>query len=157
MATYLERLERLEAKMAIEALNVDFCYYLDHNLVEELVDLFTEDARYSHGPRLSCGRAEIRALFARRASGGTRTSRHLQTGLKITLSTARQASGTSVCLTFACDGHPPISPATPFLIADFIDDYLLCADGRWRIHKRDIVRIFTASDNKGPVGLSEAH
>jgi hypothetical protein len=56
-------------------------------------------------------------------------------------------------MTFACDGIPPISPATPFLVADFIDEYQHCPDGRWRISKRHIERIFTASDNKGPVGL----
>jgi len=77
----------------------------------------------------------------------------MQTGLKIVLLNSQEATGRSVCLTFACDGPPPISPATPFLVADFIDEYQYCADGRWRIRNRHIERIFTASDNKGPVGM----
>jgi hypothetical protein len=77
----------------------------------------------------------------------------MQTGLKITMKSAELAEGYSVCMTFACDGIPPISPATPFLVADFIDEYQHCQDGRCRISKRHIERIFTASDNKGPVGL----
>ena len=147
-----ERLERLETQLAIEALNADFCHYLDGNMIEELVDLFTEEAVYSHGLRLSCGRVEIRQLFTDRMIQGIRTSRHMQTGLKITLNNREKAVGRSVCLTFACDGLPPISPAIPFLVADFIDEYQYGADGRWRIRKRHIERIFTAPDNKGPIG-----
>lgn len=157
METRLERLEKIEARLAIEALNADFCHYLDGNMIDELVDLFTEDARYSHGLRLSRGRYEIRKLFADRIDGASRTSRHIQGGLKITLISSREASGKSVCLTFACDSPPPVSPATPFLVADFIDEYQYCADGRWRIRKRHIERIFTALENKGPVGLGNTH
>lgn len=153
METELEKLEYLVIRQAIEALNADFCYFLDGNMIEELVELFTEDAYYSHGLRRSSGRDEIRQLFADRAKAGVRTSRHMQTGLRITLLNPRQAQGKSVCLTFACDGPPPVSPATPFLVADFIDEYQYGMDGRWRIRKRHIERIFTASDNKGPVGL----
>ncbi len=155
METSLEKLERIETRLALEDLNSDFCHFLDHNMIEELVELFTEEARYSHGSRLSCGRGEIRKLFNTRTAEGERTSRHIQTNLKFTLRSSHEAEGTSVCLTFACDGPPPISPATPFLVADFIDEYQLCEDKRWRIRKRHIERIFKASDNTGPVGLEK--
>jgi len=153
METILERLESIETRQAIETLNTDFCHFLDSNMIEELIGLFTEDARYSHGLRLSCGRSEIHKIFSDRIADGVRTSRHMQTGLKISLHSPEKAECQSVCLTFACDGRPPISPATPFLVADFKDEYQFCADGRWRIRKRHIERVFTASDNKGPVGL----
>jgi hypothetical protein len=152
METDVEKLNRLEARLAIEALNCDFCHFLDGNMLDELVELFTEDARYSHGLRLSSGRDEIRRLFTGRIKSGVRTSRHMQTGLKITLHNSAEAEGKSVCLTFACDGPPPVTPATPFLVADFIDEYQCGADGRWRIRKRHIERIFTAEGNSGPVG-----
>ncbi len=153
METSLEKLARIETRLAIEALNVDFCHFLDGNMIEQLVELFTEDARYSHGSRLSCGRDEIRQLFVSRTAERVRTSRHMQTGLRITLRNSEEAEGKSVCLTFAGDGPPSISPATPFLVADFIDEYQCGVDGRWRIRNRHIERIFTASDNKGPVGI----
>jgi hypothetical protein len=51
METFIEGLEQLETRLAIEALNVDFCHFLDDNRVDDLVDLFTEEARYSHGSR----------------------------------------------------------------------------------------------------------
>ena len=151
METSLEKLDRITARQAIEDLNNDFCHFLDSNMIEELVELFTEDANYSHGSRVSCGKTEIEALFTGRSVAGVRTSRHMQTGLRITLQDPDNATGKSVCLTFACDGPPPISPATPFLVADFIDEYSRCADGRWRIRKRHIERIFMASGNTGPI------
>lgn len=155
METCLEKLERIEIRLALEALNADFCHFLDYGKIDELVELFTEDAKYSHGSRISRGRNEIRQLFDARTAETVRTSRHMQTGLKITLQNSRQATGKSVCMTFASDGPPPISPASPFLVADFIDEYQCCADGRWRIGKRHIERIFTSPDNKGPVGLKK--
>lgn len=153
METSLDRLECIEIRLALEALNADFCHFLDYDQIDELGNLFTEDADYSHGARLSQGRDEIRQLFTNRVEGKVRTSRHMQTGLKIVLINSEVATGKSVCMTFACDGPPPISPATPFLVADFIDEYQLCEDGRWRIRKRHIERIFTAADNEGPIGL----
>ena len=153
METYLEKLERIETRLALEALNSDFCHFLDHGMIEELVGLFTEEARYSHGSRVSKGRDQIRNLFDARTADRVRTTRHMQTGLKITQQNTRQAFGESVCMTFACDGPPPISPASVFLVADFIDEYQYCPDGRWRINRRHIERIFTSPDNKGPIGL----
>ncbi len=154
METPEKRIERIEIRLEIEDLNRDFCHYLDYGMAEELVRLFTEDCSYSHGSRLSSGRDEVHALFSDRISAGVRTSRHLQTGLKITVHDSKRASGKSVCLTFACDQSPPITPATPFLVADFIDEYLRSSDGKWRIHKRHIERIFTAAENKGPVMIA---
>ena len=155
METHLEALARVEIRIALEDLNTDFCHFLDYGMVDELVDLFTVDARYSHGNRVSSGREAIRALFRGRATAGTRTSRHLQTGLKITLLAQDKAAGQSVCLTFAADAAPPVTPATPFLVADFSDEYQRDQDGRWRISRRHIARIFTAADNQGPVGQPE--
>jgi ketosteroid isomerase-like protein len=154
METPGSRIERLEIRLAITDLNNDFCHYLDYGQVEELVDLFTENCVYSHGNRVCSGKGEIRALFSGRIAKGVRTSRHLQTGLKITMYDEQRATGKSVCLTFACDQPPPISPATPFLVADFIDEYFRSSDGRWRIHQRHIERIFTADENKGPVTIT---
>jgi len=156
METIVERIELLETKLALEELNTDFCQYLDYGPIEALVALFCEDAEYSHGSRISKGRQEIQDLFVNRASGKeVRTSRHMQTGLKVEISGPDRATGTSVCLTFAVDGVPPISPATPFLVADFIDEYQRCKDGRWRIRKRRIERIFMAPGNTGPIGLNQ--
>ena len=65
---------------------------------------------------------------------------------------ANHATGSSVCITFAADAAPPVVPASVHLVADFFDEYVRCADGRWRISKREIERIFVDPSNSGPVG-----
>ena len=148
----MDELSRIKIRLALEDLNTAFTYCLDHDRIDALVDLFTEDALYTHGERRSQGRGEVRALFERRAAGGVRTCRHLSTGLRLDIESLTAARGTSVCLTFAFDGPAPVTPATPYLVADFLDVYRLCADGKWRIAVRQIHRIFVAATNAGPVG-----
>lgn len=141
MATELTANSKLEIRFAIEELNAAFAHHLDHGELDALADLFTVDALYTNGDRRSQGRDEISTLFRNRVAKGPRTSRHLYSGLLITIESQSSATGTSVCLSFAADGEPPL-PAKPFLVADFIDRYRLDGDGRWRIASRDINRVF---------------
>ncbi len=151
----MDDLALVKIRFILQDLNTAFTYFLDHGRIDELADLFTEDAIYTHGERRSEGRAAIRALFTARADAGVRTCRHLYTGLMLHIEGESSARGSSVCMTFAFDGPPPVMPATPYLVADFEDVYRLCADGRWRIAVRNIHRIFVSDGNPGPVGLQK--
>lgn len=144
--------KQIKIRLAIEDLNNDFCHYLDHGKIAELVALFCQDALYSHGDRVCRGADEIRKLFQVRKNSGNRISRHMQTGLRLKIVNEVQVAGQSVCMTFAADAVAPVNQASPYLVADFIDEYSYCSDGRWRIKKRHIERIFVAPDNTGPVG-----
>ncbi|MGH8263917.1 MAG: nuclear transport factor 2 family protein [Steroidobacterales bacterium] len=148
----MDELARIRIRLALEDLNSAFAYCLDHDRLDELADLFTEDALYTHGERRSLGRDAVREVFNARAAAGVRTVRHVLSGLRVDMESETKARGTSVCLTFAYDGPPPVTPATPYLVADFEDEYRCCADGRWRIAVRHIRRIFVAEGNPGPVG-----
>lgn len=152
MATELSAASRTQIELALHELNADFCYYLDHGETDNLVELFTDGAIYTHGNRLSEGRDAISELFSKRNAPGTRTARHIQSGLRLRIVNENSATGQSVCLTFAADESPPITPSTPHLVADFEDEYELCDDGRWRISRRHIKRIFADSHNPGPIG-----
>jgi len=154
MATELSPESRMQIEFALRDLNADFCYYLDHGETGHLVDLFTTDAVYTHGKRSSEGRGEIAKLFSNRNATGTRTARHMQSGLRLQIVDAQTATGQSVCMTFAADQLPPVTPATPHLVADFVDEYRLCNDGTWRISRRHIERIFMDPQNEGPIGSS---
>jgi len=149
----VDDLAQIRIRLALEDLNSAFTHFLDHDRLDELVDLFTEDAVYTHGERRSVGREAVRAVFAARKAGGVRTVRHVASGLRFEILGDSSATGTSVCLTFAYDGPPPVTPATPYLVADFEDEYRRCADGRWRIAVRHIRRIFVAEGNPGPPGM----
>ena len=152
MAPALSDLERLTIRVALEELNTAFCYHLDHNEVDALLELFVDDVYYTHGSRVSRGKAELAEVFRNRSATETRTARHMYSGLKLDIESPTRARGTSVCMTFAAYGEPPLTPAIPTLVADFVDEYLRGDDGRWRIKERHIHRIFVAPDNPGPIG-----
>jgi hypothetical protein len=152
MAALLSDLERLTIRVALEDLNTAFCHHLDHNEVDALLELFVDDIYYTHGSRVSRGKAELAEVFRNRSATETRTARHLYSGLKLDIDSATHARGTSVCMTFGAYGEPPLSPATPTLVADFVDQYVRGDDGRWRFKERHIHRIFVAPDNPGPIG-----
>jgi hypothetical protein len=152
MAPALSDLERLTIRVALEDLNTSFCHHLDHNEVDALLELFVDDVYYTHGSRVSRGKAELTEVFRSRSATETRTARHLYSGLKLDIESATRARGTSVCMTFAAYGEPPLSPAIPTLVADFVDQYVRGDDGRWRFKERHIHRIFVAPDNPGPIG-----
>jgi ketosteroid isomerase-like protein len=133
---------RLEDRLAIQDLNAAFAYCLDHDEVAPLVALFTDDAVYSHGSRRSIGKDEIEAFFRSRTAAGPRTARHFCSGLRIVFDDAEAARATSLWLTFAQNGAPPIEDCSPFLVADFNDVYRRGPDGRWRIERRHIEPIF---------------
>ena len=130
----MDLLERMQIRLAIEELNANFTRFLDHNRVAELAQLFTEDAHYRHGERISDGRAAIQELFTARGAR-LRTARHLYSGLVIEIDDANHARGSSVCMTFAFDGAAPVRHTLPHLVADFEDRYRREPDGRWRIDR----------------------
>jgi len=153
MAAVLTDLERLTIRAALEDLNTAFCHHLDHDDVDALLELFVDDVYYTHGSRVSRGKAELQEVFRGRSATEKRTARHLYSGLKLEIESATRARGTCVCMTFADYGEPPLSPAIPTLVADFVDEYARGGDGRWRIKERHIHRIFVDPKNTGPVGL----
>ena len=154
MAAELSDLERLQIRAALEDLNTAFCHHLDHDEVDALLDLFVDDVYYTHGSRVSRSKAELEQVFRSRSATQPRTARPLYSGLKLTIESATRARGTSVCMTFGQYGEPPLSPAIPTLVADFVDTYVRGTDGRWRFQERHIHRIFVAPDNPGPIGQS---
>jgi ketosteroid isomerase-like protein len=138
----VDPLARLADRLAIEDLNAAFAHHLDRDEVDALLELFTPDAEYSNGKRLTVGQAEIRAFFRSRTAGGPRTARHLYSGLRIAFEGEDRARGTSCWLSFARNEPPPVAYSAPFLVADFEDLYVRGTDGRWRIAKRHIEPIF---------------
>lgn len=152
MAAALTDLERLTIRAALEDLNTAFCHHLDHDDVDALLELFVDDVYYTHGSRVSRGKAELEEVFRSRSATQKRTARHLYSGLKLDIESATHARGTCVCMTFADYGEPPLTPAIPTLVADFVDEYVRGDDGRWRFKERHIYRIFVDPKNAGPVG-----
>ena len=73
MAAALSELERLQIRVALEDLNTAFCYHLDHDDVDALLELFVDDVYYTHGSRVSRGQAELEQVFRSRSAATKRT------------------------------------------------------------------------------------
>jgi ketosteroid isomerase-like protein len=140
--------DRAADRHAIEQLNDDFCHQLDRGNVEGFVALFTEDALYTHGPRLLRGEQQIRQFYLDRTRNGPRTSRHFTQGLRIEFTGEMSARGLSAAFTFAAEGSPPIESTIPAVVADFQDVYA-CDGLRWRFAERHIVPLFRAPRQAG--------
>jgi len=151
--------ERLLTRLAIEELNAEFAYRVDHDLSHTVADLFTPEGSYGRadGPR-SHGREAIRAAYALRRAHGPRTARHLFTNLRLEHESARRVRGTAIMLLFAQDGVPPL-PAEPLAVADFEDVYERGEDGRWRYASRTIRSLFRDAGGRPvvlPLGQARA-
>jgi len=140
-----EAMDRLLTRLAIEELNVEFAYRVDHNLTDTVHELFTENGSYgrSSGER-STGREAIRAAYAGRREHGARTARHLFTNLHLVHESAHRVRGTTIMLLFAEDGAPP-RPADALAVSDFEDVYERGDDGVWRYASRTIHSQFLAT------------
>ena len=144
----MDRTERLLHRLAIEELNVEFAYLIDHDRSESVADLFTEQGSYGRasGER-SVGRDAIRLAYATRKAKGPRTARHIFTNLRLTFESDRRALGSCIMTLFAEDGLPP-HVAEPFLVADYDDIYECGSDGHWRYTSRTITWLFMQRDGK---------
>jgi hypothetical protein len=153
----MRRTEQLLARLAIEELNAEFAYLIDHEQSERVADLFTVDGSYgrSTGER-SVGRDAIRRAYASRKAKGPRTARHIFTNLRLKFEARDRATGTCIMTLFAEDGVPP-HVAEPFLVADYNDVYVLFEDN-WRYSARTITWLFMRRDGKVsplPLGVDE--
>lgn len=134
--------DRIADRLAIADLNSAWCARLDANDFPGLAALYAPDAVYE--TPLSgafTGRAAIEAYFASRLAKGPRTTRHLYSNLLVTFDGETRARGTSVCLSFAQDGTPPL-PIHAHLVADFSDDYVRDPQEGWLIARRIITPVF---------------
>lgn len=134
---------RAEDEFAIARLNERFCHALDRGSPGDFAALFTDDALYSNGPRISQGSAAI-LTFATARRETPRTSRHFMSGLSVDFAPEdeQKATGISCCIAYSAATEPPIASVQPILIADFADKYRK-QNGVWLYAERRIIPIFT--------------
>jgi ketosteroid isomerase-like protein len=151
---------RLRAE--IDAVLADWAYYLDHGQLDELAELFTEDALFVSGDLEFRGRVKIKNRYLERTV--VRSTRHTYSGLRVSASegvqetvpatataTATAGDGTprpvrvrawSTWVNYAANAAPPVEDVGVYVVADFDDVLTWCADERWRISERRIIPVF---------------
>jgi len=153
---------RLRAE--IDAVLADWAYYLDHGQLDELAELFTEDALFVSGDLEFRGRVKIKNRYLERTV--VRSTRHTYSGLRVSAiegvqesvpatatatATATAGDGTtrpvlvrawSTWVNYAANAAPPVEDVGVYVVADFDDVLTWCADERWRISERRIIPVF---------------
>ena len=134
--------ERLLLRVELEELNAEFAYLIDHDLSEQVADLFTADGSYGRSTgEMSVGHDAIRQAYGARRARGPRTARHIFTNLRLGSVSEDRVEATSILTLFASDGEPPHA-AEPLLVADYADTCRRCDDGRWRYLSRTATWLF---------------
>jgi uncharacterized protein (TIGR02246 family) len=135
------------ARSAIEALNAEFAWLIDHDQSDRVAELFTADGKYTAPGQNLAGRSSINAAYRNRAARGVRTSRHIFTNMRLRPLANGMVGGTSIMLLFGQDGPPP-HPAKPLGVTDYDDVYVCERDGKWRYVSRMVTPLFEDPDRK---------
>lgn len=130
-----------QMRQAIEALNAEFAWLIDHRDGVGVADLFTAGGVYDMSNRLYRGHTEITGFYDSRKARGRRAARHVFTNLRLQPESPARATGTVILTLYAYDGEPPY-PTAAILIADYNDVYVREPDGQWRYEYRTIVPVF---------------
>jgi ketosteroid isomerase-like protein len=138
----------------IDAVLADWAYHLDHGELDELAELFTEDALFVTGAVELRGRAKIKNRYMERTV--VRSTRHTYSGLRVNaiggdsgtlpgtdaVGRPTQVRARSTWVNYAVNAPVPIDDVGVYLVADFDDVLTWCADERWRISRRSIIPVF---------------
>ncbi|WP_460772076.1 nuclear transport factor 2 family protein [Microbacterium sp. GXF7504] len=129
-------------RLAVTALHAEFAWRVDRCDGVGVEELFAEDGVYAFQDQGAItGRDQIREFYDARRAGGPRTSRHLFGNIRVTQSPAGTTIGSSVLTLFAGHGDEPL-PATPLMVADYIDEFRAEADGSLRFARRELSLVF---------------
>ncbi len=130
-----------ETRQAIEALIHEHAWLIDHGAANRVPTLFTGDARLIGLGSDRIGRDAITAWALARAAMSDRTSRHVQTNIRIEPGSGGTMRGTVVLTVYRHDG-PGLGSSAPLLIGEYEDIYAQGADGAWRIAERRLTVLF---------------
>ena len=139
--------DSFETRSAIEALNAEFAWLIDHDHSDQVAELFVADGQYTAPGKEVVGRDAISAAYRDRSARGIRTSRHIFTNLRLQQLANGRVGGTSIMLLFGEDGPPP-HPAKPLGVTDYDDVYVCEHDGKWRYASRRVTPLFEDPDRK---------
>jgi SnoaL-like protein len=124
----------------IEQLLAEWAWLIDHGRADEAACLYTPDAEQVIGGVSAVGLEAITDGLRRRAGLTQRTSRHVISNLKLSVTSASIAEGAWILTLYRSDDS--VRPAKPILVAD-VDDRYQRLSGRWKFRSRRITPIFT--------------
>jgi ketosteroid isomerase-like protein len=144
----IEELLQIEA---IRQLRVLYSHHFDGKQLDELVDLFTDDAVCEFGPDYGgdwVGKAQIRANYAKylESEGPAFGVLHAVTNHNVRLVDPSTALGRAYLL----DLRTTEGVANPLILFGVYDDLYKKSGGRWRIHRTRIDFLWPKRHYSGP-------
>ena len=135
----MDAIEELLAVEAIRKLRVLYSHYYDGQRVNELVDLFTDDAVCEFGPSYGgdwVGKQQIRERFERfaRREGPQYGVMHAVTNHNVTLIDEQTAHGRAYLL----DLRTTEGVENPLILFGIYDEVYRKLNGAWKIHRTRI-------------------
>lgn len=138
--TTIKTIEQLLEIDAIKELRYLYSHFYDGNRLDDLIDLFTDDAVCEFGPNFGgdwVGKAFIRARYHDFLHGSARavhSQMHAVTNPWIRLLSATEASGRWYQLNL----NVSEGAANPLTLFGIYDDVYRKVDGDWKIHRTRI-------------------
>lgn len=124
----------------VEAILVEWSWLIDHGRAAEAAVLFTPDAEQTIAGVTARGIEAIAEGLKRRADMTGRTSRHVISNLKLSMSSDTTVDANWILTLYRSDDAN--KPARPVLVGDVQDIFRKETDG-WKIRSRKIVPVFS--------------
>jgi len=147
----MDPVQRLIEIEAIKDVRIMYSHHFDGQRIDELVDLFTEDAVCEFGAAYGgdwVGKAQIKRNFARfvAGEGSEHSVMHAVTNPWIRLDAEDRARGRWYLL----DLRTTPGVDNPLILFGIYDDLYHKVDGRWLIHRTRIDFLWPQRDYHGP-------
>jgi hypothetical protein len=130
----------IRTRQEIESVLTEWSWLIDHGKAQEASVLFTHDAEQSIAGVTANGIEAIAQGLKRRAEMMGRTSRHLISNLRLSMSSEATVDVTWILTLYRSDDAN--RPAKPLMVSDVQDRFRKEAGG-WKIRSRKIVPVFS--------------
>ncbi|WP_210249052.1 MULTISPECIES: nuclear transport factor 2 family protein [unclassified Bradyrhizobium] len=130
----------IQTRREIESVLVEWSWLIDHGRAQDAAVLFTQDAEQSIAGVTASGIEAIAQGLKRRADMTGRTSRHVISNLRLSMSSDATVDVTWILTLYRSDDAG--KPARPILVCDVQDSFRKEASG-WKIRSRKVIPVFS--------------
>jgi ketosteroid isomerase-like protein len=135
--------DQVRTKFLVQERLIDYWWDVDRNEAKNALDFYTDDCVYLMCDQQMKGHSAIEAYYRFREARGRRLVRHVLTNVRVRITTEDCATVDGVLSVYANDGVPVLPSAPPIMVADTECEFMLGADGKWRMRTHQITALFT--------------
>lgn len=134
--------DELLIKAAVAERLVDYWWNVDRDDASDALSFYTDDCIYQMCDHRMQGHAPVVEYYAFRRSRGARLVRHVLTNVRVRVHGPDRATLHGVLSVYAADGEPVLPITLPIMLADTSCEFVVGADGHWRMREHRITALF---------------